>query len=148
MGIVAAASASSSHESSCWLVHEVLKIGVALDRTQWYIDCVRPYATDWRTVTMYTEASNPPAASWQRKAPWRSALEESRTNQGQWRRVLRPMTEMSAQQTASDVRNSSNRKNNRFKVPSHEKWNATYGQIGDKWYVWIRYEGGVSSVPF
>lgn len=95
------------------------------------------------TVTMYTEASKPPQRMVrQRKSPWREALNEARAEEGEWRRVLRPMARDSAKQTASEVRNGSTRPNDRFGIPMHETWNATYGPFGENWFVWIRFEGG------
>ena len=97
---------------------------------------------------MYTEASNPPQRMIsRRKSPWRGALDEARSNQGEWRRVLRPMAQISAKQTASEVRTGSSRMNDRFGIPFHETWNATYGPFGDNWFVWIKFEGGGDTAP-
>lgn len=98
---------------------------------------------------MYTEASDPPQRmTGRRRSPWRQALDEGRANEGEWRRVLRPLAQVSAKQTAGDVRNGSTRSNDRFDIPIQETWNATYGPFGDNWFVWIRFEGGDMGFPF
>jgi NADH:ubiquinone oxidoreductase subunit F (NADH-binding) len=100
---------------------------------------------------LYVQASEPPftaQTSPPRRSPWRSAVIEARTNRGQWMKVQRPLAEYSAQQTASDVRNAARRGNTRFGIASWEKWETTHGEVGDEWFVWIRFREGAAPTPF
>lgn len=94
-----------------------------------------------------TIPSTPPQALRpQRRSYWPSVLEEARLLQGQWVRTVKTFGRSTAQQLASDIRNSHRREPAKFRirgVKPGEIWDAQWGRADvnaqdEECVVWIR----------
>jgi hypothetical protein len=87
---------------------------------------------------------------------WETRLSQTRARQGEWVRVVEPMTKPTASQIASDIRRSHERDPGTIRVNGilpGEKWEAVYRNDpidpdDSHFYVWLRWLGnGAASAP-